>query len=464
MNKFMDDEFLLSTQTAKRLYHKYCQDMPICDYHCHLSPREIYENKPFYNLSDLWLREDHYKWRVMRSCGVAEDYCTGNKSSKEKLEKFAYAVQYAIGNPVCHWANLELKRYFDIDEPLCLKNADDIYNRANGFMADGHFKPQSIIKSSNVKIICTTDDPTDDLKYHKLLEDNDFGCRVLPTFRPDKALNITAQGFADYINSLSNAAGIEINSADDVANALCIRADYFDSVGCKMSDQSFLYVPFAQNDEAANNAFVRAMNGEEINGDEADFYITKIMRALGEKYFSLGWAMEIHIGAMRNNNMRMFNSVGADCGFDSIGDEKIAQNLSRFLNSLDARGMLPKTVLFNLNNKDNYTLGSMLGNFQSDEAESKMQFGPAWWFLDSIDGMTQQMKALGNLGVLGKFIGMETDSRSFTSYTRHEYFRRIMCALIGQWVEDGMYPDDEEMLAEIVQGICFNNAMKYFDF
>lgn len=464
MNKFMDDEFLLSTQTAKRLYHKYCQDMPICDYHCHLSPREIYENKPFYNLSDLWLREDHYKWRVMRSCGVAEDYCTGNKSSKEKLEKFAYAVQYAIGNPVCHWANLELKRYFDIDEPLCLKNADDIYNRANGFMADGHFKPQSIIKSSNVKIICTTDDPTDDLKYHKLLEDNDFGCRVLPTFRPDKALNITAQGFADYINSLSNAAGIEINSADDVANALCIRADYFDSVGCKMSDQSFLYVPFAQNDEAANNAFARAMNGEEINGDEADFYITKIMRALGEKYFSLGWAMEIHIGAMRNNNTRMFNSVGADCGFDSIGDEKIAQNLSRFLNSLDARGMLPKTVLFNLNNKDNYTLGSMLGNFQSDEAESKMQFGPAWWFLDSIDGMTQQMKALGNLGVLGKFIGMETDSRSFTSYTRHEYFRRIMCALIGQWVEDGMYPDDEEMLAEIVQGICFNNAMKYFDF
>lgn len=465
MNKFMDDDFLLSTQTAKMLFHKYCKEMPICDYHCHLSPKEIYENKPFYNLCDLWLGADHYKWRVMRSCGVSEDYCTGDKPSKERFEKFAYAVQYAIGNPVYHWANLELKRYFNIDEPLCSKNAESIYSKANEFMADGHFKPQSIIKASNVKVICTTDDPIDDLKYHKLLQNNDFDCMILPTFRADKALNITDSGFADYIKLLSNAAGIEINSADDVITALCKRADYFSSVGCKISDQSFLYVPFAEADgENANDVFLCAMNGKKISRAQADIYTTKIMTALGEKYFELGWAMEIHIGAMRNNNKRMFDLKGTDIGFDSIGDNNIALGLSRFLNSLDYRGKLPKTVLFNLNNKDNYALGTMLGNFQSDEADSKMQYGPAWWFLDSIDGMTQQMKTLGNLGVLGKFIGMETDSRSFTSFTRHEYFRRIMCALIGEWVENGMYPNDEKMLAEIVQGICFNNAMKYFDF
>lgn len=464
MNKFMDDNFLLSTETARRLFNDYCKDMPICDYHCHLSPKEIYENKPFYDISDLWLGTDHYKWRVMRSCGVSEDYCTGDKSNREKFKKFAYAVQYAIGNPVYHWANLELRRYFKIDTPLCAENADEIFDKANEILANGSFKPQSIIKNSNVKVICTTDDPADDLKYHRLLKNNDFDCRVLPTFRPDKALAIDADGFLNYINSLSAAAGIDIKTANDVVKALYARADYFSSAGCKVADQSFSYIPFEEaDDETVNNIFTRTMNGERVSKHEADIYKTKIITALGEKYHNLGWVMEIHIGAMRNNNTNMFNNIGADCGFDSVGDEKIAEKLSRFLDSLDVKGKLPKTVLFNLNNKDNVVLGTMLGNFQNNEAESKIQYGPAWWFLDSIDGMTAQMKTLGNLGVLGKFIGMETDSRSFTSYSRHEYFRRIMCALIGEWVEAGMYPNDEKLLKEIVQGISFNNAMRYFE-
>lgn len=464
MNKFMDNDFLLETQTAKRLYHTYCENMPICDYHCHLSPKEIYENKPYYDIADLWLEKDHYKWRVMRSCGVSEEYCTGDKNAKERFEKFAFAAQYAIGNPVYHWANLELRKYFNINLPLCLENADKIYNDANGFLANGMFTPQSFIKKSNIKVICTTDDPVSDLKYHILLKNNSFDCKVLPTFRPEKAIAITDSGFAEYIKLLENAAGMKIESSNDVISALCIRADYFSSVGCRISDHSFSYIPYSLDDCAADSAFLHAINGESVSQNEADAYAFKILTALGEKYFELGWAMEIHIGAMRNNNTRMLCEVGTDSGFDSIGDEKIAYNLSRFLDFLDSKRKLPKTVLFNLNSKDNYVIASMLGNFQSDEAESKIQFGPAWWFLDSIDGMTAQIKTLANLGVLGKFIGMETDSRSITSYARHEYFRKLLCAIIGQWVESGMYPDDEKMLKEITQGISFNNAMKYFGF
>lgn len=466
MEKFMDRDFLLDTETAKKLFHEYCENMPICDYHCHLSPEEIYENKAPSDISQLWLAGDHYKWRAMRSCGVSEDYCTGDKSPKEKFEKFAYAMQYAIGNPLYHWAHIELQRYFGIDTPLCAKTADDIYERANEAIANGDFRPQSLITKSNVKVVCTTDDPIDDLKYHKLLKDNrSFNCKVLPSFRPDKALNMAADGFADYIASLSDASGIEIKSYKDVIAALLSRADYFDSVGCRVSDQAFDYVPFAQGDESEiEAAFQNALSGSAVSKEDADKYRTAVMLELGKKYHELGWAMEIHIGAMRNNNSAMFAAKGADIGFDSVGDENIARGLSCFLDALNSKGRLPKTILFNLNNKDNIVLATMLGNFQSDEAESKIQFGPAWWFLDTMDGMTEQMKTLGNLGILGKFIGMETDSRSFTSYGRHEYFRRIMCSLIGKWVEQGWYANDEEMLKEIVQGISYNNAMKYFEF
>ncbi len=466
MIEFMNRDFLLDTDTAKRLFHNYCENLPVCDYHCHLSPKEIYENKPPSDISELWLKGDHYKWRAMRSCGVSEEYCTGDKPPREKFEKFAYTLQYAIGNPLYHWAHIELQRYFGIKTPLSVKTADDIYETANKAIADGDFRPQSLIMRSNVKVICTTDDPTDDLKYHALLKNvPDFDCKVLPTFRPDKALNICAEGFGNYIKSLGIAADMEIKTCRDVISALLKRADYFDKMGCRVSDHAFDYVPYSSADDSmAEKAFAKAMNGETVSRAEEDIYKTKVLLALGEKYSKLGWAMEIHIGAMRNNNTAMFRSHGADTGFDSVGDESVAYPLSRFMDSLNVRGKLPKTILFNLNSKDNIVLATMLGNFQSDEVESKIQFGPAWWFLDTMDGMTEQMKALGNLGILGKFIGMETDSRSFTSYGRHEYFRRIMCALIGRWVESGQYADDEEILREIVEGISYYNAMKYFNF
>ncbi len=466
MTEFMDKDFLLDTETAKKLFHDYCENLPICDYHCHLSPKEIYENKAPADISELWLKGDHYKWRAMRSCGVGEDYCTGSRPPREKFEKFAYTLQYAIGNPLYHWAHIELQRYFGINTPLSAKTADDIYEKANKAIADGDFRPQSLITRSNVKVLCTTDDPTDDLKYHVLLKNaENFDCKVLPTFRPDKALNISAEGFSDYISRLGDAADIEIKSCADVIDALLKRADYFDKIGCRVSDHAFDRVPFAVSDDrAAETVFSKAMNGKQLSKEEEDIYKTKVLLALGEKYSELGWAMEIHIGAMRNNNTAMFRTGGADIGFDSVGDENIAYPLSRFLDALNVKGKLPKTILFNLNGKDNIVLATMLGNFQSEEAESKLQFGPAWWFLDTIDGMTEQMKSLGNLGILGKFIGMETDSRSFTSYGRHEYFRRIMCALIGRWVESGQYANDEEILKEIVEGISYYNAMKYFNF
>ena len=466
MNKFMDDDFLLDTPSAKKLFHEYAEHMPICDYHCHLSPKEIYENRQPENISQLWLSGDHYKWRAMRSAGVEEKYCTGDAAPKEKFEKFAYALQYCIGNPLYHWAHIELQRYFGIDTPLNAKTAQDIYERANQAIASGDFRPQSLIKKSNVKVVCTTDDPVDNLEYHKLLKGTaGFDCKVLPSFRPDKALNIHLDGFAEYIKALGESAQVEIQSYRDVIDALLKRADYFDSVGCKVSDQAFEYVPFAKaEDEEIERIFEKAMNGERITAEESDKYRTPVLLALGKKYHQLGWAMEIHIGAIRNNSTRMFEKLGADTGFDSVGDCEIAITLSRFLDELDYENALPKTILFNLNDKDNTVLATMLGNFQSSEADSKIQFGPAWWFLDTMDGMTDQMKALGNLGVLGKFVGMETDSRSFTSYGRHEYFRRIMCRLLGRWVEDGWYAFDEDILKEIIQGICYNNAMKYFGF
>ena len=445
MKSFMDKDFLLDTESARHLFFDYAKDMPVCDYHCHLSPKEIYENNQPENITQLWLYGDHYKWRAMRSAGIEEKYCTGDASDEEKFLKFAQALQYCIGNPLYHWAHIELQRYFGIDTPLNAKSAPDIYSRANEAIKNGDFRPQSLIAKSNVKVVCTTDDPIDSLEYHKKLSEVD--------------------GFADYIKSLGEVAGVDIKSYKDVITALLKRCDYFNEVGCRVSDQAFEYIPFdIAPDDEIDAVFQRAMNAEKVTQSDGDKYRTALMLALGKKYHELGWAMEIHIGVIRNNSSRMFDLIGADTGFDSVGDREIATELSRFLDALDSTNDLPKTILFNLNDKDNIVLATMLGNFQSSEAESKLQFGPAWWFLDTMDGMTAQMKSLANLGVLGKFIGMETDSRSFTSYGRHEYFRRIMCRLIGRWVEDGMYADDEEMLEEIVKGISYNNAIKYFGF
>ena len=466
MNKFMDKDFLLDTKSARHLFHDFAENMPICDYHCHLSPKEIYENEQPSDISQLWLSGDHYKWRAMRSCGVSEKYCTGDATPKDKFLKFGETLGWCIGNPLYHWAHIELQRYFGIDTPLNVKTAEDIYERANKAIAEGDFRPQSLITKSNVKVVCTTDDPIDSLEYHKKLAEVDgFDCKVLPSFRPDKALNINLDGFADYIKALGESAGVKIKHFDDVITALLKRADYFDSVGCKVSDQAFDYVPYREaDDDDLDEIFEKAMKGKRPKQKDTDKYRTAVMLAIDKKYAKLGWAMEIHIGAMRNNNTAMFEKLGADTGFDSVGDCEIAAPLSRFLDALNKDGNLPKTILFNLNDKDNTVLATMLGNFQSSEAAGKIQFGPAWWFLDTMDGMTAQMKSLGNLGVLGKFVGMETDSRSFTSYGRHEYFRRIMCRLLGDWVENGWYANDDEMLKQIVEGICFDNAMEYFKF
>ncbi len=461
----MDKDFLLESETAKTLFHGIAKDMPICDYHCHLSPKEIFENKAPESITQLWLSGDHYKWRAMRSAGIEEKYCTGDATDKEKFLAFAKTLQFCIGNPLYHWAHLELQRYFGIDTPLNAKTAEEVFERANGAIEDGDFRPQTLIEKSGVKYVCTTDDPIDDLKYHKLLKEKNLSFEVLPSFRPDRALNINADGFIEYIGALGEAAGVEIGSLSDVIEALYKRSEYFNECGCRISDQAFEYVPYARADsEELNGIFARAMLGKKVSRSDEDKYKTAVMLTLGAKYQKLGWAMEIHIGAMRNNSTRMFNSLGADTGFDSVGDSEIAKPLSRFLNALDTLCALPKTVLFNLNDKDNTVLATMLGNFQSAEAESKIQFGPAWWFLDTMDGMTAQMKSLGNLGVLGKFIGMETDSRSFTSYARHEYFRRILCNLVGSWIENGMYAYDEDIVKEIIEGICFNNAVNYFGF
>ena len=465
MKEFLGEDFLLETEEAKKIYNDFAKDMPICDYHCHLSPKEIYENKAPKNITELWLSGDHYKWRIMRACGIDEKYITGDGDDKEKFMKFAYALQFAIGNPLYHWAHIELKNYFGITTPLNAKTAEAIYEEANRKIADGDFRPQSLIEKSNVRYICTTDDPTDSLEYHLLMKKSDAPFKVYPTYRPDKALDIDKADFPQYIKKLSQVSQTEICCVDTLIEALYKRADFFNSIGCRVCDQSFGVVPFAVTDkEECNAIFSAAMNGEVPSFEKVQTYKTYIFTALCKKYKELDWGCEIHIGAMRNNNTDMFNKVGVDAGFDIMNDKDVAEPLSRLLDSLNTKGILPKCALFNLNSKDNLVLAAMTGNFQSADADCKMQFGPAWWFLDTMDGMVSQMKTLANVGVLGKFIGMETDSRSFTSYGRHEYFRRILCMVIGEWLARGMVAYDEDVIKEIIEGICYNNAIRYFNF
>ncbi len=465
MKQFMDKDFLLNNDTAKELFHSYADKMPIFDWHCHLSPKEIYENKEPEDIAYLWLAGDHYKWRAMRGFGINEKYITGDASGYEKFKAWAKVMPYCIGNPLYHWTHLELQRYFGIYEPLSEKSADRIWEEANAKIKAGGFTPRELIENSNVTHLCTTDDSADTLEYHKLLAaDPTFKCKVLPAFRPDKALNIDQPTFIPWLKALEDVSNTKINSYKEMVEVLKTRIDFFDEMGCRASDHAFTYVPFAPADEnELEEIFSKAVKGEALTVLEADKYRTELFRFFAKEYARRGWGCEIHIGAMRNNNARMFEKLGPDTGFDSIDDREIANGLSRMLDSLDKEGALPKTVLFTLNPKDNYVLGTMLGNFQSDEAASKIQFGSAWWFNDNLDGMREQLKALGNLGVLGKFVGMITDSRSFLSYPRHEYFRRILCALVGDMVENGLYPsDDMELLGQIMKDISYNNAINYF--
>ena len=406
--KFINDDFILKNDTAKKLYHDFAKDMPIIDYHCHISPKMIAEDYKFKNAYELFLGGDHYKWRLMRSNGIDEEYITGSATDFEKWCAFAKTVPLMIGNPMYHWTHLELKRYFGIDELLSEESAKDIWDRVNACLAKDEYTVRGLIKKSNVEVICTTDAPYDTLEYHKLLRD--YEVKVLPTFRPD---------------------------LNDIRDDITERMDYFHENGCRLSDHAV----------------------DELSDETIEKLIF-----LGEEYAKRGWVMQLHIGALRNNNTRMLEKLGADTGFDSINDFPIAKGISKILNALEMKDALPKTILYTLNPKDNYVLGTMLGNFQKGPTAGKIQFGSGWWFNDQRDGMESQMRALANLGLLSKFVGMLTDSRSFVSYTRHEYFRRILCNLIGKWVEDGEYPYDEKMLGEIVRGICYKNAKDYFEF
>lgn len=463
---FINEDFLLKTETAKKLFHNYAKEEPIFDFHCHLSPKEIYENKNFSDITEVWLGGDHYKWRAMRSLGIDESIITGkNADSFEKFEKWAETIQYAIGNPLYHWTHLELQRFFGIYEPLTKESARRIYDKINSLLGQDDFKVRELIKKSNVKFINTTDDPADTLEWHKLLrEEKDLGFKVFPAFRPDKALNIDAKAFADYIKTLGNAGGREIKTFADLTSVLESRMDLFDEMGCCASDHAFTYVPCVKASEAEVDAILaKALKGEAVTKNETDIYKTALMLFLGSQYAKRGWAMEMHMNIKRDNNTRMFEKMGPDTGFDCISDWSSAEGLTNLLDALDYNNNLPKTIIFAGNPADNQVFGTILGCFQSSDAPSKIQFGTAWWFNDNKDGMEAQIKALGNLGVLGKFIGMLTDSRSFLSYPRHEYFRRILCNIIGQWIEDGEYADDIEFAGKLVKDICYSNAITYFN-
>ncbi len=456
MKQFMDKDFMLQGETAKHLYHTYAADLPIIDYHCHISPELIAKDHRFASITELMLGGDHYKWRAMRSFGIDERMMTGDGDDYEKFLAFATMMPYAIGNPLYHWTHLELQRYFGITKPLSPATAREIYDRANELLASDGYTARGLIARSNVEAICTTDDPLDDLRFHKQIKESGFCTKVLPTFRPDKAVNIHKPTFLPYIRETG------VKTYAELLAWLESRIDYFHAAGARLSDHGLDYVPYAEGDPAP--IFEKALAGETVTAAEAEIFGTAMLRFCGAAYAKRGWTMQIHVGAIRNNNTNMYKKLGPDTGFDSIGDTRLAEPLSRLLDSLDTDDLLPKTILYSLNPGDNYTLATMMGNFQRAPFRSKIQLGSGWWFNDQRDGMEAQLRAFANLGVLGCFVGMLTDSRSFVSYPRHEYFRRILCNLLGSWVDAGEYPNDEESLAAIVRGICYENAKSYFCF
>lgn len=453
---FIHQDFMLRTKMARRLYHEYAEDMPIIDYHCHLNPQMIAENHQFKNLTELLLGGDHYKWRVMRAYGIDEKYITGDADDYEKFKMWAETLPHCIGNPLYHWTHLELKRYFNIGETLTPDTAQEIWQKGNDLLGEEDFRARSLITRANVEVVCTTDDPADDLNHHQQLRQEGFEIRVLPTFRPDKAVEIGKNTFVTYVKEQS------ISSYEGLQSWLRGRIGFFHENGCRLSDHALEAVPYAQGDAKA--VFDKAMAGQMPDPQEQEVFKTAMLQFCAKEYAARSWTMQLHIGALRNNNTPMFEKLGPDTGYDSVNDLSIAAPLARLLDSLETDDMLPKTILYTLNPKDNYVLGTMIGNFQKAPFKGKVQLGSGWWFNDQRDGMMAQMKAFANLGVLGTFVGMLTDSRSFVSYPRHEYFRRILCNLIGGWVEHGEYPEDYEALGDIIQGICYKNAKEYFGF
>ena len=466
MKRFMGKNFLLTTETAKKLYHDVAANMPIIDYHCHISPQEIAEDKKFENITQVWLGGDHYKWRQMRSNGVEERYITGDASDREKFQKWAETLEKAIGNPLYHWSHLELQRYFGYEGALNGDTAEEVWNLCNAKLKEDSMSVRNIIKKSNVKVIGTTDDPADSLEWHKkLAKDASFDVKVVPSWRPDKSININKPDFLDYIKKLSEVSEIAIENVTSLKEALKKRMEVFHELGCRASDHGIDYVMYAPADEGTiEGIFLKKVEGKELTEQEIAQYKTNILLFLGREYHRLGWAMQLHFSCKRDNNTRMFRQLGPDTGFDCISNYAPAAQLADFLNALDITDELPKTIIYSLNPADNAIIGSIIGCFQDASAVGKIQQGSAWWFNDHKIGMTEQLTSLANLGLLGNFIGMLTDSRSFLSYTRHEYFRRILCELIGNWVENGEYPDDENSLKMIVEGICYKNAKRYFGF
>ena len=466
MKPFLNEDFLLQTTTASRLYHEFAADMPIIDYHNHLPPEQIAQNKNFENLTQIWLYGDHYKWRGMRANGVDESYCTGNKSDYEKFEKWAETVPYTMRNPLYHWTHLELQRYFGVTEILNPASAKRIYEDCSAKIITPEFSVRSLMTKMKVEVACTTDDPMDSLEHHQAIRsDGTFTTKVLPTFRPDKFILIEHPNFKDFVQKLGSIVNLDINSFPELLKALRLRIDFFASLGCRLADHGLEQIYAAEFTEStANSVFEKVILGKEITAQEALTYKSAMLHALGVMYHSLGWTQQFHLGALRNNNSRALRTLGPDTGWDSIGDWSQAKAIAKFLDRLDEHNQLAQTIIYNLNPRDNEMIAAMIGNFNDGSVAGKIQFGSGWWFLDQKDGMEKQMNALSNMGLLSRFVGMLTDSRSFLSFPRHEYFRRILCNLLGSEIENGELPNDIEWIGKMVQNICYHNAKEYFKF
>ncbi len=466
MKPFMDENFLLSTPTAQTLYHEHAKKMPIVDYHCHINPQEIAQDRHFDNITQVWLGGDHYKWRLMRSFGVEEKYITGDASDKEKFLKWAEVLGKAIGNPLYHWSHLELRRYFGYEGILNKNTAEEVWELCNRKLSDPAMGARGLIKQSNVKLICTTDDPADSLEWHKMLaEDKSFGVQVLPAWRPDKAMNLEKPTYRVYLKELSEASGIQIDSFANLKAALISRMDFFASMGCTVSDHALEYIMYdpATEDEI-EEIFTKRFSVKPLTESDIRKFKTAFMLFVAGEYSRRGWVMQLHYGTKRDNNTAMFEKLGPDTGYDCINNFTPSNQMADFLNALEVNDTLPKTIIYSLNPNDNAAIGTILGCFQDSDAVGKIQQGSAWWFNDHKFGMTEQLTSLANLGNLSGFVGMLTDSRSFLSYTRHEYFRRILCDFIGNMVENGEFPADMDTLGEIVEDISYNNAVRYFCF
>lgn len=462
---FITENFLLRTKTAQRLFHDYAKDLPIIDYHNHLPPQEIAEDKIFENITQAWLYGDHYKWRAMRTCGIDESYITGNRTDEEKFIKWGEAAPSTLRNPLYHWTHLELERYFNVKKTLNEKSAQKIYHKCSEKLQTPEYSVRNLLKQMNVKLLCTTDDPIDSLEFHKKIKEDNFDIQVLPAFRPDQAMNISdPEKFKIYLAKLQKASNISIHSFDRFISALRNRHDFFASMGCRVSDHGLEEI-YADDftDKSAAAIFEKVISGNRPEPKEERSFKSALLY-----YFALwdnekGWTQQYHLGALRNNNSRMLKELGPDTGWDSIGDFQQARSLSKFLDSLDKENKLTKTIIYNLNPADNHLMAAMIGNFNDGSVAGKIQWGSSWWFLDQKDGMTQQINTLSNIGLISKFIGMLTDSRSFLSFPRHEYFRRILCNLFGEDIENGELPDDLDLSGKMIQDICYNNNVNYFD-